>query len=297
MIVETLKVFVTVTEQSNFSRAAELLNLSQPGVSLHIRNLEQEMGAKLMHRSPKQVKLTEAGAILYNKAKQILSLYDNAKQEIQLLQNAVTGSLKIGASFTIGEYVMPRLLAEFTSLYPQVDIQVNIGNTEEIIQAVRTNELDLGLVEGSVNQIDIEVLPYMKDEMILVAPPDHPLSSLRLVEPEMLQDQVWVLREGGSGTRAFSDAFIHDASLSVKRAYIFNSSQGVKESVAAGLGIAILSRLVVRKELDSGEIRDIPIKETRFTRDFLMIHGKKTAMTMAMNMFVQKLLSQPQPPA
>ncbi|MCR8635050.1 LysR family transcriptional regulator [Paenibacillus radicis (ex Xue et al. 2023)] len=290
MIVETLKVFVTVTEQSNFSRAAELLNLSQPGVSLHIRNLEQEMGAKLMHRSPKQVKLTEAGTLLYKNAKQILSLYENAKQEIHLLQNAVTGSLKIGASFTIGEYVMPRLLAEFTSLYPQVDIQVNIGNTEEIIQAVRINELDLGLVEGHVTQFDIEAIPYMKDEMILVAPPGHPLSSLRIAEPSMLQDQVWVLRESGSGTRAFSDAFIHDAGLSVRRSYIFNSSQGVKESVAAGLGIAILSRLVVRKELEAGEIIDVPIKETSFTRDFLMIHGKKMPITMAMKMFVQKLI-------
>ncbi|TDF92311.1 LysR family transcriptional regulator [Paenibacillus piri] len=296
MIVETLKVFVAVTEQSNFSRAAEQLNLSQPGVSLHIRNLEQELGAKLLHRSPKQVKLTEAGSILYRHAKQILSLYHEAKEEIRHLQHAVTGSLTIGASFTIGEYVMPRLLAEFTGLYPQVDIRVNIGNTGEITQAVRANELDLGLVEGSVAYPDVEIKPYMKDEMILVAPPGHPLSSRRAVEAGMLDDQVWVLRETGSGTRAFSDAFIRDAGLSVKRSFIFNSSQGVKESVAAGLGIAILSRLVVRKELESGEICELPVKGMKLTRDFLLIRSKSLPMTMAMSVFVQKLLSLPAPP-
>jgi len=289
MIVETLKVFVTVAEQRNFSRAADRLHLSQPGVSLHIRNLEQQLGAKLLHRSPKHVKLTEAGAVLLQNAKQILALYEETKQTILLLQNAITGSLKVGASLTIGEYVIPRLLAEFTKAYPQVDIRVNIGNTGEIVHAVRANDLEIGLVEGAVNHPDIRVEPFMNDELILVAPPGHPLSSVRTAEPHMLQDQVWVLRESGSGTRDFSDAFIQNTRLSVKRSYIFNSSQGVKESVAAGLGIAILSRLVVRKELEAGEICDIPVKETGFSRDFLMIQSKNNPVTMAMKVFVQKL--------
>lgn len=131
MIVDTLKVFVTVVEQSNFSRAAEILNLSQPGVSLHIRNLENEFGVKLLHRSSKQVKTTEAGHILYARAKQILSQYEAASEEISLLRNEVTGSLKIGASFTIGEYILP-VYSQFVNQYPQVDVHVNIANTEEI---------------------------------------------------------------------------------------------------------------------------------------------------------------------
>ncbi|WP_159888648.1 LysR substrate-binding domain-containing protein [Paenibacillus puerhi] len=291
MIVDTLKVFVTVAEQSNFSRAAEILHLSQPGVSLHIRNLENEFGVKLMHRSSKQVKLTEAGHILFKRAKQILAHYEAAKEDISLLRNEVTGSLKIGASFTIGEYILPRLLAEFVHQYPQVDIQVTIANTEEIAQAVHSNELDVGLVEGSVEYPGIQVTPpFMEDEMVLVVPSEHPLHSLGTVEPDMLQDQVWVVRESGSGTRAFSDQFIQDTGLRVQRSFVFNSSQGVKEAVVAGLGVAMLSRWVIRKELESGELHSIQVKDKRFTRHFYVLQETKSSFgTMALTMFLQKL--------
>lgn len=290
MIVENLKVFVTVSEQKNFSRAAELLNLSQPGVSLHIRNLENELGAKLMHRSPKQVKLTEAGYILYEKAKRILDLYDEARRDIQLLQDTVTGAIHVGASFTIGEYLLPRLLAEFVAQYPQVELQVTIGNTWEIVQKVRKKEINLGLVEGNVTGEDLVITPYMKDEMLLVAAPDHPLCAIRQADVSKLQYMNWILRESGSGTRAFSDLFLQEHKLEVGRTYVFNSSQGVKEAVAAGLGIAILSRWVVRKELESGALRSIPLKGIKFARDFSVIQTKDHAPSMAIERFVQQLV-------
>lgn len=291
MIVETLRVFVTVAEQRNFSRAAEMLNLSQPGVSLHIRNLENEFRTKLMHRSSKLVKLTEAGDLLYMRAKQILTLYEAAKLDISRLHDTVTGSLQVGASFTIGEYILPRLIAEFAEQYPQVEMGLTIGNTEEIIQAIRGNKLDIGLVEGDVAATDLEVTPFMKDELIIVAGAGHPLSSLRITEADILHQQVWVLRENGSGTRAFSDQFIQRSALEVKRSYVFNSSQGVKEAVAAGLGIAILSRWVVRKELEAGELAEIPISKFRLERDFSLIRTVGHITTMASDVFVERLLS------
>lgn len=291
MIVETLRVFVTTAEQRNFSRAAELLNLSQPGVSLHIRNLENEFGTKLMIRSPKLVKLTEAGDILYRRAKEILALYEAAKQDIDRLHDTVTGSLHIGASFTIGEYVLPRLLAAFAEQYPQVEMDLIIGNTETIVQSIRESKLDLGLVEGDVTATDLIVTPYMRDEMILVTASEHPLSSLRFVETDALHNQVWVLREGGSGTRAFSDHFIQQAGLNVKRSYVFNSSQGVKEAVSAGLGIAILSRLVVQRELEAGVVTEIPIEGVRLDRTFSLIRTKDQVLTMSGRVFIEKLLA------
>ncbi|WP_306293563.1 LysR substrate-binding domain-containing protein [Paenibacillus sp. 32352] len=292
MIVDTLRVFVMVVEQSHFSRAAEMLNLSQPGVSLHIRNLENEFGAKLVHRSSKQVKVTEAGEILYQQAKQMLALYDSAKEAIRQLRDEVAGTLKIGASLTIGEYVLPRFLAEFTAQYPQIDISVTIGNTEEIAQAVRSHELDIGLVEGNVEHAEIELQPpFMEDELVLVAPADHPLCVVKkAVDIEMLQDHVWVLREPGSGTRAFSDQFMEKSGIRMRRSYVFSSSQGVKEAVVAGLGVAMLSRLVVRKELETGELCSIPVKQTRLLRDFRLLRDKRSAVeTMAAKMFIQKL--------
>jgi len=290
MIVDTLKVFVTVAEQRNFSRAAEMLNLSQPGVSQHIRNLENEFGVQLMHRSSKQVKMTEAGQILYKQATQMLSLYEAAKEEIHLLRNEVTGSLRIGASFTIGEYILPRLLSQFVNQYPQVDIQVTIANTEEIAQAVHSKELDIGLVEGHVEYSEILLHPpFMEDEMLLVSSTAHPLHSLRTVESQMLQDQVWIFRENGSGTRAYSDQFIQDTQLRVTRSFVFNSSQGVKEAVVVGLGIAMLSRWVIHKELESGELHHIQVKGKRFTRDFHILQEPKSLDTMAVKIFIQKI--------
>jgi DNA-binding transcriptional LysR family regulator len=289
MITEALRVFVTVTEQSHFSRAAELLNISQPGVSQHIRNLENELGAKLLHRSPKHVRLTEAGEMMYKTAKQILSLYEGTIQDIHRLQDKVTGMIQIGASFTIGEYVLPKRLAEFAAQYPLVAMQVTIGNTEEIVQAVRASVLDIGLIEGEANAADLVITPFMKDEMILIAPSAHPLAAAHFVDADMLQNQVWVLRESGSGTRAYSDQFIQDAKIAQKRSYVFNSSQSVKEAVISGLGIAMLSRWVVRRELESGEMSELRLNKDRFERSFSIIRHKEGSATMASEVFVQRL--------
>lgn len=291
MIVDALRVFVTVAEQRHFSRAGELLNLSQPGVSLHIRNLENELGSKLLHRSPKAVRLTEAGAVLYKHAKQILAHYEEAAQEIRLLRDEVTGSLILGASFTIGEYLLPGRLADFARQYPQVNLQVTIGNTEEIIAAVKGNQLDIGFIEGETNDTELDIIPYMKDEMIITAAAGHPLTGELIVDSEMLQNQIWVLRETGSGTRAYSDHFLQEGQLTVKRSYVFNSSQGVKEAVAAGLGLSLLSRWIVRKELASGEMVELRTRQKLPERDFLIIRRKEHQTAMAIRVFLEKLLT------
>lgn len=293
MIADALKVYVTVVEQSHFSKAGAMLNLSQPGVSLHIRNLENELGTRLLHRSPKQVRMTEAGTILYKYAKQILSLYDDAGREIRLLRDEVTGNLQIGASFTIGEYILPARLAEFARQYPLVSLQVTIGNTEEIIAAVRANQLDVGFIEGETADPELTIIPYMKDEMIVIAPAGHPLADSLAVEKDMLQDQTWVLREHGSGTRAYSDHFFQESGVHVKRAYVFNSSQGVKEAVAAGLGLGMLSRWIVRKELAGGEISELRLRQRLLEREFLIIRHTDNPEGMAVQMFIEKVLAAP----
>ncbi|GAB6152715.1 LysR family transcriptional regulator [Desulfosporosinus burensis] len=257
---DPLKIFITVVEQKNFSRAAEELYLSQPSVSLQIRNLENELGTKLINRSPKHLELTQSGEIFYGYAKNILLLYDKAKEEIDQLSNVVTGGLKVGASNTIGEYILPIVLTEFAAQFPKVGIETSISNTEEISQAVRANHLDLALVEGEVSHSDFVIRPLMEDEIILVVPNQHALARLPIVTADHLQDQVWILRESGSGTRAFSDKLIKDRGIQVKKSYIIGSGQAVKQAVIAGLGIALVSSWIVRKELKTGELTAIRIK-------------------------------------
>ncbi|TCZ78833.1 LysR family transcriptional regulator [Paenibacillus albiflavus] len=295
MIIDPMKVFVTVVEQQHFSRAAELLNLSQPGVSQHIRNLEHEFGVQLLYRSPKHVQITQAGELLYSRAKQILSLYEEAKQEINELQNVVTGTLNVGASYTIGEYILPRVLADFAKQYAFVDIQVTIANTLQIQDGVRSNKLDIGLVEGEVSpSVELQVDAFMEDEMVIVARSDHALCKERLVTPDMLQDQVWIVREPGSGTRAYWERLIQQNALRVKRSYMFSSSQGVKEAVVEGLGIAMLSRFIVQKDLlhhmGYNEIAMLPLS-SRYTRQLSIVQSTKAIPSKAMDKFRDRIKS------
>ncbi|MDM5314181.1 selenium metabolism-associated LysR family transcriptional regulator [Peribacillus frigoritolerans] len=286
---DPLKVFVTVIEQKNFSRAGDILNLSQPGVSLHIRNLENELGTKLIYRSPKQVQITEPGKILYRHAKQILNHYETAKREINEFNNVVSGTMKIGASFTIGEYYLPKVLAEFATQYPMVDIQIIISNSNDVIQGIRSNKLDIGLIEGETDYKDIDVMPFMNDEMIVVVPPDHPLSQMDLIEGNMLQNQIWVLREQGSGTRTYSDKLLSSLELNIKKTFIFTSIQGVKEAVMAGLGIALLSRLTVQKELKSNELKTFHLKNEPLIRPFSIVKKLDFEASKAMELFLRKV--------
>lgn len=293
MIIDNLKIFVTVVEQKHFSRAAKLLNLSQPNVSLHIRNLENEFDTILIHRSPKSVKVTEEGEILYHRAKKILALYEEAKDQINDRKNVVQGTLKIGASFTIGEYILPRILAEFANEHPKVKVEVTVGNTEEVVEKVRGNHLEIGLIEGEAHFQDLIVEPFMEDEMIIIAPPTHTLAQMKMIKPEMLQNQVWIWRESGSGTRAYSDQLIHELNLQIEHFFIFSSSQGIKEAVSAGLGIAMISRWTVRKELATGEIVKLNINNKKFTRDFSIIEHKGIPQTKAHELFIKKMEEAP----
>ncbi|WP_419880916.1 LysR family transcriptional regulator [Peribacillus sp. B-H-3] len=291
MITESMKVFTAVVELRNFSRAAELLNLSQPSVSVHIKNLEHEMGAKLIQRSPKRVQMTEAGEILYKHAKQILFLHQQAKKEIDDLTNQVTGMIRVGASFTIGEYILPKIVAEYTGQYPNVDFEISISNTEEVLNGVRESLLDLGLIEGDSSYDDIEKEFFLDDEMVLLLPSAHPLSQKKVIEKKLLQNQIWIMREQGSGTRTFTDRFIEENNITVQRCFIFSSSQGVKEAVMAGLGISLLSRWTVGRELEMGELNICRVKGCPLNRHLSFVRHKKHAPSKAMEMFREKVFN------
>lgn len=288
---DPLKTFVTVVEHKNFSRAAEELYLSHPDVSMQIQSLEEDLDTKLVISSSNHLELTQSGEIYYGYAKQILHLQDKAKQEIKQISNVVTGTLKVGASYTIGEYLLPFAVAEFAAHYPRVEIETSIANTREIIQAVQANQLDIALVEGEVDQPDIFVRPFLDDEIILLVPNQHPLATLPIVTTELLQDQVWILRESGSGTRAFSDKLFQEWGINVRKSYIFGSGQAIKQAVTAGLGIALVSRWIVRKELNAKELKTIKLKGKRLSRSFYVIVSKSHETSEALEVFTEQLFT------
>ncbi|MCO1602344.1 LysR family transcriptional regulator [Desulfosporosinus nitroreducens] len=292
MINDPLKIFVTIVENKDLSQEAEELYLSHPNVSSQIQSLEEELGTKLVNSSSKHLELTQSGEIYYEYAKQILLLQEKAKQEIKRISNVLTGNLKVGASFTIGEYILPFVVAEFAAQYPKVEIETSIANTREIIQGVQANSLDIALVEGEVDHhSDILVRPLMEDEIILLVPNQHPLARLPIVTHEHLQDQVWILRESGSGTRAFSDKLFQEWGIKARKSYIFGSGQAIKQAVTAGLGIALVSRWIVRKELNAKELKTIRIKGNPLTRSFYLIGPKNHETSEAMEVFTEQLLT------
>ena len=196
---EALKTFVTLAEVKNFTKTAELLLMSQPSVSLHIKNLEKEFQTQLFLRSPKFLKITPTGEILYDRAKQIITIYEQTKQDILEQHNIIKGELKIGASFTIGEYILPSLLIDLQKDYPDLELQVIIGNTEEIVQSVRLFQVDIGLIEGQTNEKELSVHPFLQDELFIISSNDHKLANKNDVTITDLQNQSWITRESGFG--------------------------------------------------------------------------------------------------
>ncbi|MEL1135669.1 LysR family transcriptional regulator [Desulfitobacterium sp. THU1] len=291
MIIEPLEIFKKVAEEKNFSKAAEDLFISQPAVSSHVRNLESEFGTKLINRSSKHVELTPAGEIFYEEATKIINQYKETKEKINQIQSVVTGTLRIGASFTIGEYILPELVSQMATRYPQLNISVTIANTEEIAQGLRQKRLDIALAEGEMNDREFMVEPFMEDEMVLIAPPVHPLTKSKSVSAKDLQDFVWILREAGSGTREFSDHFMQALKIKMRHSYVFSSNTGVKAAVISGLGIAMVSKLIIQKELKAKELMIITLdKSTPYlARDFVIARGYDTYFTKAAEAFIAEL--------
>ncbi|WP_141432724.1 LysR family transcriptional regulator [Bacillus sp. 03113] len=266
MYYDALKTFVTLVEVKNFTKTAEILLLSQPSVSLHIKNLEKEFQTKLFLRSPKFLKITPTGEILYDRAKQMITIYEQTRQDILEHHNSIKGELKIGASFTIGEYLLPSLLIDLQNDYPELELQVVIGNTDEIVQAVRLYQVDIGLIEGQTNEKELSVHSFMQDELFIVSSNHHQLALKDEVTIDDLQNQTWITREIGSGTREYLNHVIRTNGLKVKSFLTISSNQGIKETLINGMGLSLLSHSVIKRDLQQGNLSIIKLKNQSFNR-------------------------------
>ncbi|MGD6795003.1 LysR family transcriptional regulator [Metabacillus indicus] len=289
MYYDALKTFVTLAEVKNFTKTAETLRMSQPSVSLHIKNLEKEFQTKLFLRSPKFLQITPTGEILYDRAKRMISLYEQSKQDILEHQNAIRGELKIGASFTIGEYILPSLLLDLQKDYPELELQVLIGNTQEIVQSVRMHGVDIGLIEGHTNESELSVHPFMQDELFIVASMDHELGLKKEVTFGDLHNQPWVTREVGSGTREYLNHVIRTNGLKVKSLLTISSNQGIKETLMNGTGLSFLSKSVIERDVANKDLSIIHMKNQRFTRTLSYLYSPVSEDKKIVKTFIDSL--------
>ncbi|MBL0386602.1 LysR family transcriptional regulator [Tumebacillus sp. ITR2] len=280
-----LLVFVTVAEKKNFSRAAEALSLTQPAISQQIQSLEDYYGTKLFERTSKRVELTRAGEVLLPFAKEILNVSAVAKGALDDLVGKVTGKLTIGATFTIGEYILPLVLAQYTKSFPDVEVSVLIANTEEIGEKALDHSIDIGLVEGRLVHRNLNLTPLMEDEMVLFAPAGHRLAG-QAVTREELSREPYILREPGSGTRVIAEEVLVKLGVVPAKVFSMGSTQSIKEAVEAGMGLAILSKWCIRKELLYGTLVQLTPDGFSFTRPLQVLERSGHFQTKAVEEFL-----------
>lgn len=258
MQLEELRTFIAVVDSKNFTKAGNELNISQPTVSLHVKNLEDELNITLLVRSNKSFHITNAGQLLYERAKQLIQLASQTKEEIQWQQKEVSGILRIAASYTIGESILPDVLNRLLKKHPALQFEVSIENTEGVEAAVRELRCDIGCIEGSIDAKELVIQPFMEDQLILVANPYHPLAQTENISKIDLQSAHWIMRENGSGTREYTNYILNSIGQIKPSRTVIGSNEGVKKLVLCGVGIAMVSVHTVRKELDTGEL--IPLR-------------------------------------
>jgi DNA-binding transcriptional LysR family regulator len=262
MTLEQLRVFAEVAEQLHVTRAAAVLNITQPAASAAIQALEMRVGTALFNRVGRRFELTEAGRVLLPEAKSILSRVSEAERSLAELDSLLRGRLCLWASQTIAGYWLPPFLHQFHTAHPEVSMELHIGNSLQVSRAVLEGNADLGFVEGLVDEPVLVQVPVAVDQLVLVVATSHELASLKSIQPKHLLRTRWVLRERGSGTREmFEEALrkrgIEPAGLDVVME--LPSNEAVRSVVEIGAGATVISRLVVADKISAGTLVELPL--------------------------------------
>lgn len=287
---DRLKTFLAVVRCGSLTRAAKELYISQPAVTLQIRKLEHEYNASLFYRRDKGVELTPAGRLLFEYAKRIDSIYDEASEEISALSGSVQGTMRVGATLTIGEYVLPPVMGRFKADHPLVDILLEVENTSRIVEQVASGILDFGFVEGPFDNGMIRSEKLAHDELVFFCSSRHKFADMQEVDLESILKEPFILREPGSGTRqVFEDALVkagaNPADLRVLMQ--LGSNQAVKALVAENIGISVLSRFILRSEIEHGTHRYINVPSVDLHRTFQIIFRKDERISLMTRHFIQ----------
>jgi len=273
-----LRVFCTVAETKSFSKTSEIIHLTQPAVSLQIQALEEIYETKLFDRSGGNVTLTQAGELLYRYAKDILSLYASARRDMNAMMGLVKGNLAIGASSTIGNYLLPSVIVSFRKAHPRIKTNLIIGNTKHVLERLQSGEIDIGLVEGEVSKGSLVIEKLIPDELVVIMSPDHDWAGRKKISVSELAKEPLVMREEGSGTRQMIEKTLKDNKIDVSSLSVslyLGSTEAIKTAVEDGLGVSIISAWAVRKEIQAGTLVASHFKDARFLRHFSLIKRKK----------------------
>jgi DNA-binding transcriptional LysR family regulator len=272
-----LRTFHAVASERSFTRAGRTLSLSQPAVSAHIRTLERYYGGPLFLTRQRRVYLTAEGDALFGYTERVFNLLDEANRAVAAAQRGQRGLLRLGASTTIGVYLLPQLLRQYTAEYPGVEVDVEIGTSAEIIARVLAEDVPFGIVEAPITHRSLDVEAIGQDVMVLIAPRNHPLAECGSVNARQLADVPLLRREAGSATQALVDAALERSDINPPTCMLLGSAEALKQAVLSGLGLAWVPHVTVVRELRLGELAAVPVMDLSIgrQRSLVMLHGAR----------------------
>jgi DNA-binding transcriptional LysR family regulator len=269
-----LTVFRAVAAERSFRRAAEQLYLTQPAVTQQIKALEELVGLPLFDRSGREVTLTAAGGILLKYAQQSGALLEQASVELAALKGQVSGTLRIAASTTIAQYILPPLLGAFLRLHPAVHVELDSSNTESVADAIATGRASLGLVEGPPHAGQLRSEIWLEDELVLLVPPSHEWAGQRSIPLQQIAAAPLLMRERGSGTREVIETTLEAAGLPARELHIameLNSTEAILGCIESGVGVGFVSRTAIHRQLSLGTLIIVPVTGLAIPRDLLLL--------------------------
>ena len=261
-----LRIFYTVAQRRSVTAAAADLLLSQPAVSLQLKALEKELGLPLFQRGGSKLRLTQAGEVLYRAAVSMLHAKEEAERAIAELRDGTRGRLIFGAGTTGGMYLLPRIVQAYKALWPETEILFHVGTTDQILDKLLQNVLDMGLMGGPIEDRRFLVEPICADELVLIAAPSHPIAALAKVTLKDLGGMPFIVPEAGSRTRQLVEKGLRESGVPLVIAMQLPGTEGVKRAVEGGLGIGMVSRYSVENECLAGVLKRVPIEGFRLTR-------------------------------
>ncbi len=286
-----LKVFESVARHLNYTRAAEELHLTQPAVSMQVKQLEDQLGIALLEQLGKRIHLTDAGHEVLAYARTITQQLDELEGILNRLKGLSGGRLRIAVA-TTANYFIPTLLGTFSRRYPDVTVSLDITNRETLLRDLSENTVDLVIMGQPPAELDVEAQAFMDNPLVVVAPPDHPLAGKKRIPLSRLQEETFLVRESGSGTRIAMERFFAGRGMRLKTGMEVGSNEAIKQSVQAGLGLGLLSRATIGQELALKRLVVLDIAEFPIMRHWYVVHRRGKRLSAPAEAFKQFVLKE-----
>lgn len=289
MNLNQLKIFYYAAKNGSLSAAAQELFITQPAVTKGIQRLQEHYEIKFVDFVGKKLMLTDAGEVLYHIAEKIFEMEKQAEESIRDFQQRKRGRIRILSSESFGDYYLPRIIIPFSNAHPFIRVSMNILPTEQVVENTARLNCDLGFISYSVEHRKLLVKEVLEDRLVIITPPEHPLAHKKLLKPEDLAGQNFIMHEKGSAPRQAIEKLIRKSNISVKIPLELSSNRAIKRAVEAGTGIALISRKVAVEEIGAKRLKAINLADPSMKRKFFMIHHKDKYISESLKLIIDQV--------